>query len=120
MSTNLHWFRRDLRLSDNIALTAATSAATTTYAVFCTDELEALNPFQQSFVAAALQNLRGALGKADATFSMLEGDPAIALEAAARRLGATQVFCARTFDRQEREVEDRVRASRRGAGIELR
>ena len=119
MTIHLHWFRRDLRLHDNASLHAATASDATTYAVFCTADLEYLNERQRSFVAAALGNLRAALGKADATLSVLQGDPATALAAAAKRLGATRVFCARAFDRREREIEDRVREKLRAASIEL-
>jgi len=120
MTISLQWFRRDLRLHDNASLTAATAAAGTTYAVFCSGDLDHLNPRQQSFVVAALSHLRAALGKADATLSVLEGDPASAVTAAAQRLGATRVFCARAFDRAEREIENRAREKLHGASIELR
>jgi deoxyribodipyrimidine photo-lyase len=119
MTINLHWFRRDLRLQDNASLTAASAASATSYAIFCSGDLERLNPRQQSFVAEALRHLRAALGKADATLSVLEGDPVVAVPAAAKRLAATRVFCARAFDREERAIEDRVRESLRANGIEL-
>jgi len=119
MTISLQWFRRDLRLHDNASLTAAAASAATTYAVFCSGDLEHLNPRQQSFVAAALSNLRASLGKSDATLSVLEGDPGTAVTAAAKRLGATRVFCARAFDRREREIEDRVRETLHAASIEL-
>ena len=120
MTINLHWFRRDLRLHDNVSLTAAAASAPTTYAVFCAADLEHLNPRQQSFVAAALRHLRASLGKVDSTLSILEGEPASALGAAAKRLGATRIFCARAFDRRERESEDRVRQRLGAQGVELR
>lgn len=120
MTTSLHWFRRDLRLHDNPALFAAVSASTTTYTVFCTEELALLNARQRGFVSAALRNLRGALGKLDASLTMAQGDPAHALPDAARRLGATRVYCARAFDRQELALEQRVRESLSAAGVELR
>jgi deoxyribodipyrimidine photo-lyase len=119
MSVSLHWFVRDLRLTDNAALSAAVGSCDTVYAVFCRQSLEGLNPRQRSFVSAALRSLRSALAKADATLSMLEGSPAEALAAAAQRLGASRVYCARAFDRRERDTEKRVRARLASAGVEL-
>jgi deoxyribodipyrimidine photo-lyase len=120
MSTSLVWFVRDLRLRDNAALAAAVASSDTVYAVFCTQGLANLNARQQRFASAAIASLRMALDKADATLSLLEGEPAAALCAAARRLGATRVFCARSFDRTECETERAVRASLQTASIELR
>lgn len=119
MTISLQWFRRDLRLHDNPSIAAATASAATTYAVFCAGELEHLNERQQSFMGAALGHLRASLGKADASLSILEGEPSSALAAAAKRLGATHVYCGRAYDRTEREIEDRARETLRAAGIEL-
>jgi deoxyribodipyrimidine photo-lyase len=120
MTISLHWFRRDLRLHDNPALAASVSASTTSYAVFCVDELSRLYVRQRAFAVAALRQLAAALGKLDASLSMLEADPADALVRAAKRLGATRVTCARAFDRAEIEVEARARARLGEAGVELR
>ncbi|HEV2878729.1 MAG TPA: deoxyribodipyrimidine photo-lyase [Candidatus Eremiobacteraceae bacterium] len=120
MTISLHWFRRDLRLHDNSALAAAVSSSATTYTIFCASDLLALNTRQQSFAAAALRQLSAALGKVDASLSVLEGDPVAAVATATKRLGATKVFCARAFDRREREIERRVSTSLQLAGVELR
>ncbi len=119
MTTSLHWFRRDLRLQDNPALAAAVAASATTYAVFCTDELQTLNERQRGFAAAALRQLAAVLGKADASLSVLEGDAGAALVHAAKRLGAQSVFCARAFDRTEREAVSKARTALRAADVEL-
>jgi len=120
MTVSLIWFVRDLRLHDNAALAAAVSASNTVYAVYCAQTAAELNPRQQRFLSAALGHLRVALGKADATLSVLDGDPAVALAAASRRLGATAIYCARSFDRIECEREQSVRAQLARLGIELR
>ncbi len=116
MTISLFWFRRDLRLRDNSALSAATAACATTYAVYCADELTSLNARQRSFMASALRHLRAAIGKADASLSIVDGDPAQALTATAVRLGATRVYCARSFDRSELALERRVSEWLRVAG----
>jgi len=43
MTTSIYWLRRDLRLHDNAALTAAAAASTTVFALSCRSELDALN-----------------------------------------------------------------------------
>jgi deoxyribodipyrimidine photo-lyase len=120
MTISLFWFRRDLRLRDNPALSAATSTSTTTYAVFCADELAGLNVAQQSFVGSALQHMRATLSKSDASLSIADGDPAEALASMAARLGATRVYCARAFDRRELSLEQRVGERLKADGVELR
>ena len=119
MTTSLHWFRRDLRLRDNAALSAAVASSTTTYAVYCSAELETLNQRQRGFVAAALRHLSSSLGKTDASLSVLDGQTPSALVEAARRLGATRVFCERAFDTKGIDLERRVAAALGEAGIEL-
>jgi deoxyribodipyrimidine photo-lyase len=120
MTTSLVWFRRDLRLHDNPALSAAVAASKTVFAVFCAEDMAMLNARQRAFVASALQHLRATLGRADASLTVLDGDCANAIESAARRLGATAVFCARAFDRRERASEQRTRQAVENAGIQWR
>lgn len=120
MTISLFWFRRDLRLRDNPALFAATSASSTTYAVFCAGELTGLNARQRGFAGSALRHLRAALGKSDASLSVVDGDPAQALASTAARLGASRVYCARAFDRNELALERRAGESLRAIGVELR
>lgn len=119
MTTSLYWFRRDLRLDDNAALAAAVSSSTTVYAVFCHAEFDMLNDRQRSFVAATLRSMRQALQNLDASLSMLEGDLGGALVDASKRLGATRVYCARSFGRGERVLEELAAQALSGAGIEL-
>jgi deoxyribodipyrimidine photo-lyase len=120
MSVSLHWFVRDLRLHDNAALAAAVGSSDVVYAVFCTKNLVDLNERQRRFIVGALRSLRQALAKSDASLTMLDDDPAVALATAARRFKATRVYCARAFDRIDRQTEQEVRARLTQAGVELR
>lgn len=120
MTVSLFWFRRDLRLNDNAALSASVSGSDTVHAVFCSSDLETLNERQRRFVAGALRSLRMTLEKADGSLAVLQGEAGAALEAEARRVGATKVYCARALDRSETIVEDQVRIRLRASGIELR
>jgi len=119
VSATLFWFRRDLRLRDNVALRAACATGGPVYAVFCLDELERLNEGQRCFAVGALRALRMAVDKRDATISVLSGPPPQALVAAARRLGATSVYGSRAYVSDERAVEGAAERALRAEGIEL-
>jgi deoxyribodipyrimidine photo-lyase len=119
MTKSLFWFRRDLRLDDNPALAAATSRDRPVFAVWCRSQLTGLNERQVRFVLAAVNALRTQLAAHSATLSVLDGEPASALCAAAMRLGASAVFCARALDPRECDVEKRVEAALQASGIRL-
>ena len=120
MSVALNWFRRDLRLHDNPSLAAARASSERVYAVYCLADLDAMNPRQQSFAVGCLKQLRLSLERRDATLTLLEGDAAQALTAAAKRLGADQIHAATTYSGAEKSVESGVRAALDRAGIPLR
>jgi deoxyribodipyrimidine photo-lyase len=106
MTVSLHWFRRDLRLHDNPALSSARSSSDGVYGVFCLADLEALNPRQRTFAIGCLKQLRLNLERRDATLTLIEGSPGDALAATAKRLNATAVHVARSYSGSERSVED--------------
>jgi deoxyribodipyrimidine photo-lyase len=120
MSTSLFWFRRDLRLNDNPGLTAARASSSAVFGVFCAAELDSLNRRQRAFALGSLKHLRLVLEKRNATISMLDGVAADALVSAARRLGATTVHCARSYDREEQAVEAAAQTALQAAGIAFR
>jgi deoxyribodipyrimidine photo-lyase len=119
MTASLFWFRRDFRLQDNPALRAACASGGPVFAVSCLDELERLNPGQRAFAVGALRALRTAIDKRDATVSALSGPPPQALAAAARRLGATAVYCSRAYVRSERAIEADVHNALQAQGIDV-
>ncbi len=121
MSANLYWLRRDLRFHDNPALAAARSSAglRPVFAVYSVAELAALNHRQQAFVVGCLGDMRAAGQRRDFTVSMLSGDPVVAIVAAARRLDAAAVYCARSYSPGERRLESDVAAALGAAGIAL-
>ena len=119
MSAKLFWFRRDLRLRDNAGLSAACSSGGPVYAVYCLDELNQLNARQRDFVLGSLRALRLALGKRDATLTLLEGPPQVTLPDAAQRLGASAVHCSRSYSRTERAIEMEVARTLKRSDVEL-
>jgi deoxyribodipyrimidine photo-lyase len=119
MTVSIHWFRRDLRLCDNPALSSARSASTHVFGAFCLGELDGLNPRQRTFVIACLKQLRLNLDRRDATLSLLDGPAEEALPALARRLGATAVHAARAYSGEEARIERSVASAVKEIGVEL-
>lgn len=119
MTVGIHWFRRDLRLHDNVSLWSARAAADTVFGVYCLAELEDLNPRQRSFVIGSLKQLRLSLERRDATLTLLEGPPEKALPAVARRLGASSLHVSRAYSGQEVVREKAVAAALERDGLSL-
>ena len=119
MTVNLYWFRRDLRLRDNPALSAARAAAGTTYGVFASADFGSLNARQRAFACGCLKKMRADLAKRDASLTLCDGAAGEAIASAATRLGAKAVYCARGYSGLERAQEAAVAAALAKSGIEL-
>src|SRR5437588_790696 len=120
MSTAIHWFRRDLRLRDNPALSSALAACDRVYGAYAAGELTSLNSRQRAFVDGCLKQLRANLERRDASLTILEGAPEDALAAMARRVGATAVYAARAYSGVDARVERAVAQALRSIGVDLR
>ena len=96
------WFRRDLRLHDNPALVEA-CAADGVLPLFVLDPAlwDPAGAPRRAYLAASLRSLSGSLaslpGAGRAGLSVLRGDPAAQVLAAAREVGATRVHVAADF-----------------------
>jgi deoxyribodipyrimidine photo-lyase len=119
MSVNIHWFRRDLRLRDNPALSAARASSAQVYGAFALEDLETANPRQRTFGIGCLKQMRIGLERRDASLTLLEGSAEEALPEMARRVGAVAVHAARAYSGRELELERAVGAALRAGGIEL-
>ena len=80
MKINIFWFRRDLRLDDNVALNHSFSEGLPVLAVFIfdpsiTEELPADDP-RISFIHDTLKDINGELSKHGSSLLVLNGDPA--------------------------------------------
>ena len=124
----LYWLRNDLRLHDNPALLLATRRAREQggwlLPVFLHDPAQLaetrwgfvrMGRHRQVFLAQALQDLEQQLIQLSSGLLQLQGSPAQALPALARRLGATRLVCE---DIPAPEEEDEVQALR-DAGLEV-
>ncbi|MFO1475377.1 MAG: deoxyribodipyrimidine photo-lyase [Verrucomicrobiota bacterium] len=108
MKTVLHWFRRDLRVSDNTALSEAARRAELVIPVFLPDESA---PAESSVAAAPLAFFRQSLGAlkkslADGGHALLTrpGRADAVLPQLCRELGAQAVFANKLY---EPEIETR-------------
>src|SRR5262245_22108 len=112
MSTALVWFRHDLRLADNPALSTAAAAAGTVIPVFV------WNPGAEGewapgcasrwWLHESLRALDGALRERGSRLHLCRGDSVEALLALATETGATQVYWNRRYEPAALKVEARL------------
>jgi deoxyribodipyrimidine photo-lyase len=107
-SRSIHWFRRDLRLSDNPALAEATSAGEVIPLFIVDPRLwNGAGPVRQAYLAASLEALDASLGGA---LHIRWGDPLEVLRGLLSSSGASTVFAARDFSpygsARDRRLED--------------
>ena len=117
-SIAIAWFRRDLRLHDHPALTAALEAADTVIPVFVFDESLLAGRFASAnrawFMRESVVELARALEERGSMLRVARGRPVDMLPALARESGADQVFVTRDWSpyglRRDRAVADRLTA----------
>lgn len=123
MSCVIHWFRRDLRLSDNTALNAAIRAAACVVPAYVLSSWKGTHRWtgagRQRFLCEALASLDGALSAAGGRLVLREGDAVEQLTGLARQTGATAIFANRDPDPHGRAVEERLRRRADELGLEL-
>jgi len=124
MKTVIHWFRRDLRLTDNTALRAAASAAQAVVPVYVLSEWKASHRWtgeaRQQFLCGSLESLARNLATAGGRLIVRAGDPVAALVGLARETGATAICTNRDPDPHGASVERLLETSLASEGVELR
>ena len=111
----LFWHRNDLRIVDNVGLTAAVARSPKTVGVFCLDpgilERDDVAPARVDYMLGCLRSLQQDYEACGGSFVLLHGDPAQEIPALAQRLGADTVVWnwdvepyARSRDRQVLEA----------------
>ncbi len=120
MTTHIYWFRNDLRLADNAALSAACKAAKQLLIVYCHDPLqEKMTPWgfarrsehRRDFLDATLADLQGQLHKRDQRLLELSGRPREVLPLLAQLTGATDIHCEEIAAPEEVRELDALRRS---------
>ena len=124
MSTAIHWFRRDLRLTDNTALHRACKAHSHILPVYILSEWKNKHRWtgapRQNFLAGCLRSLAANLESIGGRLVIRQGDSAAELESLIRSTGAEALYCNADPDPFGREVEDKIRtmAARVGCRVE--
>ena len=117
--TAIAWFRRDLRLTDNRMLAAATDAAERVWPVFVVDPAlmatHAAATGRIAWFAANIHALDARLREVGSGLTVLHGRPDQALRVLAQRIGAATVFAS-----ADEDPAALVRDARVAAALDLR
>ncbi len=123
MNIVIHWFRRDLRLTDNTALNAALKEAKVLVPVYIASQWRGLHswtgPMRQEFLCGCLASLAANLEAAGNRLIIRSGEPVQALLQLAKETGARTITYNRDPDPYGREVEKRLHASAQAQGLQV-
>ena len=120
--TAIAWFRRDLRLADNPALTHALAHAETIAPVFVDAPAHAplaAGSASRAWLDRSLHALDGSLTACGSRLTRTDGPAAETLPALAAKLGATLVTCTRDWTPAALAEESAVREALSAVGVEL-
>ncbi len=124
MSAIIHWFRRDLRITDNTALAAAARDADRVIPVFVLDDHYGgdpkIGPARFRFLRESLEELQGALVAAGGRLVVRPGPAARALPELVAETGATAVYANAEIGPYPDERDAAAAAALRRIGAELR
>lgn len=124
MKRAIHWFRRDLRITDNTALAAAAKEAEEVVPVYVVSDWKKKHRWtgaaRQTFLCGSLAALDGNLRAIGSGLVVCEGDAKEALVKLARETKAEAVFTNRDPDPFGSETEKRLAHGLAADGRELR
>ncbi|MAU11347.1 MAG: deoxyribodipyrimidine photolyase [Anaerolineaceae bacterium] len=110
--TVIHWFRRDLRLQDNIALHHAIDSGQAVIPVFIFDDRLLTSPRvgapRVKFMLKALHSLNDALAKYDAQLVIRRGDPVSVLSELVEKTGAEAVYFNKDYSPYARQRDEAI------------
>ena len=123
MRKTIYWFRRDLRITDNTALSAASRQAEHVVPVYVLGEWKLNHRWtganRQHFLCGCLAALENDLRTIGGRLVLRQGDPVAELEKLTVETGAEAIFFNRDPDPHGRETEGRLAAMAAGRGIRL-
>jgi deoxyribodipyrimidine photo-lyase len=125
------WFRQDLRIHDNEALTEALRFAEEVIPVYVFDEriwqgrthsygFPKMGRYRAQFMLEGLADLRSSLQERGAELVLLSGQPEVVVPALAQRAGCSWVYCNRDPIHEEALVQDKMEKQLWSMGLELR
>jgi len=121
----LHWFRKDLRLDDNPALSAAAHDAGDDVVPFYASDpawfaRADIAATRVRFVLGALAELSAAIAARGSRLALAHGDPVEVLPRAARAANADAVYWNDEYEPALRERDDRVERALEAAGVKTK
>ncbi len=121
----LHWFRKDLRLDDNVALAEAAHDADHDVVPFYASDPEwfarpDLAATRVRFVIGALTELSAAIAARGSRLALAHGEPTETVVRAARAAGADAVYWNDEYEPALRARDDRVEAALRAADVRVK
>lgn len=123
MKTAIHWFRRDLRITDNTALLAARDAAEEVLPVYVASDWQRSHRWtganRQAFLCGSLKSLDGNLRSIGSRLHVRRGDAVDELLKLAKESGAAAIYTNRDPDPFGRGVEDRLARAAQEQRIEF-
>ena len=123
MSTAIHWFRRDLRITDNPALNAAAAAHDQVVPVFVLSTWRREHHWcgapRQEFLCGSLASLARNLAAKGGRLILREGRVDAELEKLIRETGAAAIYFVRDPDPYGRAMEARVAAMAERLGVSV-
>ena len=124
LKTALHWFRRDLRITDNTALWQAYTEGDRLVAAFCWDEAilksPDVGPARVHFLLRSLEALSRNLESLGHRLIVRHGPPEQVIPGLAHEVGADAVFVNRDYEPYSVARDRRVAEALAGRGIVLR
>jgi deoxyribodipyrimidine photo-lyase len=119
-SPALMWFRDDLRIADNPALSAAVETGRPVLSFFIMEEGDDVRPHgaaSKFWLHGSLENLQRNLGRIGGSLVLFRGPSSILVKKIAHLSGAQHVFWNRRYDPRERELDGRIKHNLEAAGI---
>ncbi|WAC21433.1 deoxyribodipyrimidine photo-lyase [Luteolibacter sp. SL250] len=119
----IHWFRRDLRLADNTALSRASASGLPVVPVHILSEWKGEHSWtgsnRQQFLCDCLAELSSSLDAISGNLILRKGDPIRELEKLAKETGASAIYLNKDPDPHGKKTEELLRAFCQRSGIDF-
>lgn len=121
MKPLLYWMRRDFRLADNAALTAALETGRPVIPVFICDEVVERHGAAPKFrLGAAVETFSEALEARGGRLILRRGEALACLKELIEETGAEAVFWNRLYDPESKSRDTEVKSALKSAGVEAK
>ncbi len=121
MKTVLHWFRRDLRVTDNTALSEAAQRAETVIPVFIFEDAFRTGPdvgaARLAFLLQSVESLRKNLAELGYELIIRRGKSEEVLQALAKETEAEAVFANKRYEPYAQRRDERIAAALLAVGV---